>query len=209
MGKERTWADNYREDPANKSRFQRYFVAIIGVCILILALIIAAVVNTALTDGNAGQKITAADTFAVSQVEQQQMSDYSTKFAQGVLIYAYCNDQQTALEGKNQALSVMANNTDSYTQVESMSQVSPTIAIDNILPVTTTPTLQTTTQAYAGEFVYEFDGAAADGSVTSTTNPDGTFADNGYHFTLTFSYVDDTNTGDKIWVISNAVVTAK
>lgn len=209
MGQQRTWADEYRDDPNNKSRFRRYFVAIIGVAVLILVILISAAINASITHSDGNQQITAADTFAVTQVEQQQMQDYATKFAQGILTYAYCSDQNKALQGKNAALSLMANNTDSYSEIEGMTQAWAGIAPENLLPVITTPTSKDSTQAYAGDFTYEFDGVAADSSVTDATHPNGTFADAGYHFAVTFSYVTDSATNDKVWVITNVKITAK
>lgn len=209
IGKQRTWADEYREDPNNKSRFRRYFVAVIGIAVLILVILISAVINANIVHGENNQQITAADTFAVSQVEQQQMQDYATKFTRGILMYAYCSDQNNALQGKNEALSLMANNTDAYSQIEGMKQAWAVIAPENILPVTTEPTTKDSTQAYAGDFTYELDGVAADSSITDETHPNGTFADAGYHFAVTFSYVTDSETNDKVWVITNVQITAK
>lgn len=207
MGQRRTWADDEREK--TKSSFRRNFIAIIGIMVLILIILVTAAINATISSSTNVTQITAADTFSVTQVEQQQMSEYAESFAEGVLYYAYCSDENTALSGKSQALSLMADNTDAYTQVEALEQVDPIIAPENFAAVVTTPAMQETTQAYAGSFTYEFDGVAADTSVTSSLYPYGTFADSGYHFTLTFSYVTDSNSGDSVWVISDAVISAK
>ena len=113
------------------------------------------------------------------------------------------------MQGKTAALRQMATNTSSYSKIEQLPTVSSVIAPENFAPVVTDPVLQDPTTAYAGNFLWEFDAVAADTSVTSEANPNGTFADNGYHFKVTFSSATDENTGESAWVITNVEIQAK
>lgn len=198
------WADKYREE--NGGSYRKSFIALIVVMVVIVAILIFAAVNAVIDITSEEQQVSATDTFAVSTYEQQQMADTALKFADGVLVYAYCSDAEAARQGKVAALQTIANNTATYQKIEQLEQVNPIIAPENFVPVTTTPQLQDATHAYAGSFVYEFDGVAADASVTSEQNPNGTFADVGYHFTITFDYVPDQATGESTWVITQANV---
>lgn len=202
------WADQYRED--NKSSFRRTFIAVIAILVVIMIILIVATINAVMPEESNVRNINAADTFAVSQVEQQQMEQASTTFAEGVLVYAYCADEQTALQGKTAAMQQMANNTDAYAKIEALEPVARIIDPENFSPVVTTPLMKGATRAYSGEFTYEFDAVAADTSVTSEANPNGTFADAGYHFEVVFSYYtneDDENTDNGKWVISQVTIT--
>lgn len=205
MGKEEHWADRDRE--RNKGSFRRNFVAIIVVMVIIAIVLIAAAV-TAIIPAITETQITAADTFAVSQVEQRQMEEYATKFAQGILVYAYCSDDGVSNEGKEAALQTMASNGTAHDAIVNLSKVNPAIAPSNFVPVTTVPKLMTTSQAYAGAFTYELDAVAADSSDTSDS-ADGSFIDRGYHMTLTFDSVTDEATGEEVWVITNASIQPK
>lgn len=201
------WKDQYRED--NQQKVKKSFIALIAVMAIIVLILIFSAVTTFITTDDSTQQITAADTFAVTSYEQQQMSEASETFAKGLLIFAYCSDEATAEQGKQAALSVMANNTESYTDVQDLEAVDPIIAPENFLPVVTEPVLQDPTIAYAGDFTWEFNGVAADGSVTSEENPNGTFADSGYHFKLTFSQAQDENSDETRWLIVDAEVQEK
>lgn len=137
------------------------------------------------------------------------MKDSCRNFAKGILVYAYCSDERTALDGKNLALSQMADNSSSYASIESIDKVNSVIAPGNFVAIINEPVLQNPTQAYARNFIYTFDAVAVDSSVTSDTNPNGTFADRGYTFTLTFNTATDNDSGNQAWMITNVIISPK
>ena len=207
-GQQKTWQDEHREE--NADDVSKTFRRIIILCIILLLLVIGSFVAAALaTTSQQEQVITASDTFAVSQREQSQMMESAQEFAKGMLIYAYCSNQDTALQGKNLALSKMATGTDAYTQVQEMDANDPLVAPENLVPVATEPVMDSGTQAYAGSYVYSLDGGVADSSVTDDDNPDGTFVDAGYHFELKFDLATDETTNEDVWVISDAIITSR
>lgn len=206
-GAQRTWMDDEREQSGADMR--KTFWRIIILAVVILVIIIASVVAASMATAPTEQTITASDTFAVSQREQEQMVESSKKFAEGMIVYAYCSDPDKALAGKNQALSQMATNTDRYTEIENMDGNTPLIAFENLYPVVKEPSMQAGTQSYAGNYVYEVEAGAADVSVVSDANPNGTFADAGYKFELRFDMTQDESTGENIWVISDAKITRR
>ena len=104
-GQQQTWADKDRE--RTQGSFRRNFIAIIAVIVLIAVVLIVAAVSAVIPAVTGTNQISAADTFAISQVEQQKMKQDATTFAQGLLVYSYCSDQATAFEGKNAALALM------------------------------------------------------------------------------------------------------
>lgn len=206
LGAERTWADNDRE--RTKNSFRRNFVAILAVMIVIAVLLIVATTSNVVSLFQEPQ-ITAADSFAVSQYEQQQMESSAKTFAQGVLVFAYCNDQDTAFAGKNAALNEMVQGTDAYDNVLNLAQTNPIVAPANLVPVVTDPKTTVKTQAYAGDYTYTFSGVVADSSVTSEGNESGTFVDNGYNISVTFTNVLDEATNQRKWVIVDCAMQAK
>lgn len=201
------WMDQYREE--NNQSVRKSFVMVVIVMVIIIVLLILSAITTFTVLSDDTSQITAADTFAVTSYEQEQMSEDARRFAEGILVYAYCSDAETSEQGKVAALQKMAQNTTSYERIQALETVSPVIAPENFVPVTTDPVLQNPTMAYAGSFTYEFDGVAADSSVVDENNPNGTFADNGYHFTVTFNNTQDAQTGEQVWVITNVSVQAK
>ena len=202
-GQQQTWADKDRE--RTQGSFRRNFIAIIAVIVLIAVVLIVAAVSAVIPAVTGTNQISAADTFAISQVEQQKMKQDATTFAQGLLVYSYCSDQATAFEGKNAALALMANNTGSYAEVSDMAQISPIVAPENLVPLVRNVRLETNTQAYAGDYVVKLEAIAADSSVT-TGGEAGTFVDRGCEMTITFGYATDSNTGEGTWVIKSAIV---
>lgn len=201
------WAEQYKED--NQQKVRKSFIAIVLVMIAIVVVLIASAITTVIMPSQDISQITAADTFAVSTYEQEQMSEDAQDFATGVLVYAYCSDDTTANEGKIAALSLMTPDTDSYAQIETLERIYPEVSPQNFVPIITTPTMKNPTTAYAADFVYEFDGAVADAGLVNESNPDGTIIDKGYHFKLSFSYAADPETGDGRWVISNVEINSK
>ena len=202
-GEVRTWADDERDK--TRGSFRRNFIAIIAVIVLIAIVLIVAAVSAVLPAFNQ-QQIDAADTFAISQYEKQQMETSAETFAKGVMVFAYCSDPDTAIAGKQTALNEMANNTPSYSEIYNLTQVNPIIAPENFAAIATNLTPDTSTQAYAGKYTYELNAVAADTSVTAG-GENGTFADRGYHMKLVFDMVKDDTTGQNKWVISNAIIT--
>ena len=203
----RNWADQYREE--NQDGFRKSFIAIVVVMIAIVVILILAAVTSVIQPSETNQQISAADTFAVSSYEQEQMVNTAKQFADGILVYAYCSDDEVARQGKSAALQTIARNSSIYNNIEKLEQTNPVIAPDDFAPVTTDPKIQDPSRAYVGTFTYEFDGVAADMSKTNEANPHGTFADNGYHFVVTFSYATDSATGESAWIISDARIKAK
>ena len=199
------WSEEYRD--RNKGDFRRSFVAVMVVVVLLLILLITTIIRTAVPEEIDNNAIDAADTFAISQMEQESMVNKAEQFAQGVLVYAYCSDSAVAEQGKTAALMNMANNTAAYKEVENLRQVSPSVAPANFVPIITAPAMVNPTQSYADTFTYEFDGVVVDDAQKDETHPDGMFIDKGYHFEVTFTYVSDETTGEKNWVISDAKIT--
>lgn len=203
----RHWQEQYRED--NEQSVRKSFVAIVVIMIAIVVILILSAVTTFVVQSNNASQISAADTFAVTSYEQEQMKADAQTFADGILVFAYCSDENTALQGKMAALQKMATNSSSYSKIEQLDAVNPVISPENFIPVTTEPILKDPTMAYAGTFTWEFSGVAADASVTSESNPDGTFADRGYNFKLTFSQATNEDTGENSWVISKVDIQPK
>lgn len=207
-GRERTWKDDYAE--RNDSKVRRSVIAIAVVVIVIIIILVASIVSmTVSSNGQQTQSIEAADTFAVSQVEQQQMSDSAKDFAEGFLFYTYCSDSDKSLDGKNHMLANMASNSDAYRTIQDLNQTAPIISSQSLYPVVSDPVLNNPTQAYAGSFTYTLDCAAMDVSDTDDDNPDGKFADRGWHMTLTFEQSKDTDSDDgdaSSWMITSAQI---
>lgn len=201
------WAEQYRED--NKASFRKSFAAIIVLLVVLVIILIVAAITAVAPSHTDTSAITASQTYTVSQMELDQMKDDATTFAQGILIYAYCSDEDTAVEGKTAAMRTMANSTQSYTQIESLMPVSRLIAPENFAPVVTEITMQDTTTAYASSFTFEYDAVAADTSIVDENNPNGTFIDNGYHFTVTFNNAQADGDASSKWVISDCQIKAK
>ena len=207
-GVERTWIDDEREE--NGSDMRKTFWRIIILSVIILVILITSIVAANITSPESqNQTITASDTFAVSQREQNQMINTSQTFARAMLTYAYCNDPVKAEEARQVALSFLANNTKSYEEISALDGNIPLIAYENLAAVVTDPIMTNGSQSYAGSYVYELDGAAADTSITSSSSPDGTFVDKGYHFIIKFELVSDESTGENVWVISNCSASKK
>lgn len=201
------WADKYREE--NSGSFRKSFIAIIAIMVVIVIILVMAAITGIIQATNSEMQIDAADTFAVTSYEQEQMKVDAEEFAKGVLVYAYCSDESVAEEGKAAAKQLVASNSSLRDDIEALAQENPIVSADVIAPITTTPQLQTTTRAYAGNCTYEFSGVVADTSQTDDDNPYGTFIDNGYLFSVTFSPATDQASGETIWVISEVDISTK
>ena len=201
------WSDRYRQE--NQGDFRRSFVAIVVVMIIVIVILIMSAITVFTAETVDVTQITAADTFAVTSMEQQEMADKAQEFAQGILVYAYCDDIETATQGKRAALRNVASNTNVYEKVEALEQANPVISAENLVPVVTTPVMLDSTQVYAGDFAFEFSAVAADASVTSESSPNGTFVDNGYKIKVTFSNATNEATGEQSWIITGADITPK
>lgn len=212
-GKQRTWVDQFRDE--NDKPFMKRFWGIIAVVVILLLIVIAFATTMILTsnqDDNTSS-ISASETYAVSTAEQNAMKKKAKEFATAMVLYAYCSDPQTNLEGKEAALSCLATGTDTYNKISDMTistNGNGKIDKDNFIPVVTTPDMQDGTQAYAYSYTYKLNATAADASETSKSNPNGTIADNGYTFELTFKKATNKNSGgDSEWVISSATIYKK
>lgn len=201
-GREHTWIDDERAE--NQSTVTRRVIYIILVCVLILVILIASAVVTVTASSDQDNTVTALDSFALTTVEQDQISEYAQIFATGMLIYQYCEGEDVQMEGKNAALAVMATNTDAYQMIVDMDAGMEAIAYDDFIPVVTDPVMTDGTQSYAGTFTYELDGTA--GQYTEEY-PDGVIVDSGFHFTLEFELATDESTGDTTWVITSVEIT--
>lgn len=212
-GKERTWVDQFRDE--NDKPFMKRFWGIIAIVVILLLIVIAFATTMILTANKSDNtsSISASDTYAVSTAEQNAMKNKAKEFATGMILYSYCSDPQTNLEGKEAALSCLAIGTDTYSKISDMTvstKGNGKIAKDDIIPVVTNPDMQDGTQAYAYSYTYKLSATAADGSETNKQNPNGTIVDNGYTFELTFKKATDENTGqDSQWVISSALIYKK
>ena len=203
MGKQETWVD--KEQAENGASVRRNFWYILIFSAIILVVLIVALTTAWFTSSTpAVNTISAADTFAVSTAEQNEMKEIANDFARGMIYLAYSSDEQGALNGKNLALSCMAQNTSSYRAVENISL--PTGHVDSsvLVPVVTTPTLSEGTQSYAGNYTYTF---SATGAQITDDNPDGELIDTGYDFELVFRTATDVDGNGTGWVISAATIT--
>ena len=207
-GEPKKLLDRDRERDLPKVR--RNLIAIIAVMILIAAVLIAFIVGSlAAPAGNGGVTISAADTFAITPYEQDLMSSKTEEFAKYMLLWAYCSDQDTANSAKTAALSLMVPGTSSYTAVQNSPQVYPVIAPDNFVPVVTEPRTSNFGVTVAQSLTFSCDAAAADSSVVSSSNPNGTFADAGLSITVEFSHATDETVETVDWMISSVTIQSK
>ena len=201
-GREKTWRDDEREK--NQTSVNRRMAYIIIVCVVILIILILSSITVFVSDpARQDNSVSAQDSFALTSVEQQQITDSAKTFATGMLIYQYCQGDDIRMEGKNLALSVMATNTDSYTMIQNLDAGFNAIPYDQFIPVVEDPVMTSGTQSYAGTFTYEFDAGAGQ---RTDENPNGEIVDKGFHFKLEFSQTTDEATGDSVWVVSSATI---
>lgn len=202
-GRERDWRDDERE--RTQASVNRRMVYIILVCVVILVVLIASTVAVVVSNpSNQDNTVSAQDTFALTSLEQQQITETAKEFATGMLVYQYCQGDDIRMQGKNTALSVMANNTASYSMIQNMDAGFDAIPYDDFIPVIEEPVMTSGTQSYAGTYTYEFDAGAGQ---RTQENPDGEIVDKGFHFKLEFSQVQDQTTGDYTWVVSSVEIT--
>ena len=212
-GKDRTWVDQFRDE--NDKPFMKRFWGIIAIVVILLLIVIAFATTLILTSNqdDGTSSISASDTYAVSTAEQNAMKKTARKFATGMILYSYCSDPQTNLEGKEAALSCLSKNTDTYSKISDMTistDGNGSISKKNIIPVVTNPDMQEGTQSYAYSYVYKLNATAADSSEKDESNPNGTIIDNGYTFELTFKKATNENTGKgSEWVIASASIYKK
>lgn len=212
-GKERSWVDQFRDE--NDKPFMKRFWGIIAIVVILLLIVIAFATTMILTSNQSDNtsSISASDTYAVSTTEQNAMKKKAKEFATAMIIYSYCSDPQTNLEAKEAALACLASGTSTYSKISDMvvsTDGNGHIDKDDIIPVVTNPDMQKGTQAYAYSYTYKLNATAADASITSKKNPNGTIADSGYTFELTFKKATNENTGgDSQWVISAASIYKK
>ena len=193
----------------NMPRVRRNLIAIVAVMILILIIIMAAIINAVYRPQDSDVLITAADTFAISQYEQEQMSEVAQDFGRYIAMWSYCSDESAALSAKNAALALTGTNSNAYSAIEQLEQAYPVIEAKDLAPVVTEPTASTPGVAVAQSMTFLLDCAAADLSVKTDETPNGTFADPGLSLTVEFTLADDEATEDTIWVISNVSIRSK
>lgn len=205
-GQERDWTDDERE--RNGAKVRRNFIAILAIVVVLLVVLVVSVITGSLGTSEPVSQITAADTFSITQAEQGEMAEKAREFAEGLLIFAYCSDDEEALNGKNIALSYIPSNSSLYDKIVGLSDRNPVVDPGNLAPIVTEPQLQNPTKAYADTFSYEFSGTVADMSLTDG-DTQGVFIDKGWHFAVRFSHVVDEATGEYTWVITAADITQK
>ena len=203
-----TWVEQQKASGGDSS-FRRSFGRVIALCILLLVLVVAAITTAIIGSSNASGRNTigAADTYAVSAQTQSEMRSTANDFITGMILYSSCSDKQTAEDGRQLALSTMAAGTESYNLISDMSSAgSGPLSPDDISVVVGGLTMSSGTRAYAGTYVYEGRGGAADVSAKDDAHPDGQLIDKGYSFRLSFSQVYDANGENPAWKITRAQI---
>lgn len=203
-----TWVEQQKANGGDAS-FRRSFGRVIALCILLVVLVAAAITTAIIGSTSAAGRnsIGAADTYAVSAQTQSEMRSTASNFITGMILYSYCSDEDTAEQGRQLALSTMASGTESYNLVSNLSAAGTgPLSPDDISVVVGGITMSSGTRAYAGTYVYEGRGGAADVSAKDEEHPDGTLIDRGYSFKLSFSQVYDENGENPAWKITRAQI---
>ena len=177
-------------------------IAVVAAIVLVI-LIVAATTAFMTSQPQSTASIQAADTYAISSAQQQDIREKSDRFATGMLLFAYCSDEDVAMEGKNAALSCLAEGSESYADIAYGGGVLPA---DSLKILVTDASMQSGSQSYAGTYVYTLSAAAVDTSQADEDNPDGVLIDDGVEMRLTFSQATDGNTGETAYMIENAYI---
>ena len=202
-GRDRTWEDDEREN-GGMQQVRKSFLHIIIVCVIILVIIVITATTAIFTSSQQQRNgIEAADTYAVSSQQQDDMKEKAQAFVTSLMMFSYCSDEDTAMQCKNAALACMAEGTKAYDRVESMEYGGGELPADSLRIFTTSPSMSDGSQTYAGTYMYSLDGVAVDTSTTDESNPDGTFIDSGYSFDITFQTATNDNKGEQEYMISS------
>ena len=180
-------------------------IAVVSAIILII-LIIAATTAFMTSQPQSTASIQAADTYAISSAQQQDIREKSDKFATGMMLFAYCSDEDVAMEGKNAAMSCLAEGSESYDNIADIPYEGGQLPADSIKVLVTDASMQSGSQSYAGTYVYTLSAAAIDTSQADENNPDGVLIDDGVEMRLTFSQATDGNTGETSYMIENVYI---
>lgn len=180
-------------------------IAVVSAIILII-LIIAATTAFMTSQPQSTASIQAADTYAISSAQQQDIREKSDKFATGMMLFAYCSDEDVAMEGKNAAMSCLAEGSESYDNIADIPYEGGQLPADSIKVLVTDASMQSGSQSYAGTYVYTLSAAAIDTSQADENNPDGVLIDDGVEMRLTFSQATDGNTGKTSYMIENVYI---
>ena len=203
--RQRTGARGADDLEAEKRGARRSFTHIIIVCVVVLVVLIVAATSAFLTSQQQPTgSISASDTYAVSSTEQSAMRSIAQRFATGMMLFSYSDDEDAAFEGKNAALACMATNTSSYSAVRDMTYGGGAMDGANLRITLSDVSMESGSQSYAGYYTYSLDAAPVDTSLVDDDNPDGTIVDAGYHFELQFGQATNSNTGENEWVIVSA-----
>lgn len=207
-GKDRTWEDDERES-GGMQQARKSFLHIIIVCVIILVIIIITATTAFVTSSQQQVNgIEAADTYAISSQEQNDMKEKAEAFVTGIMMFSYCSDEDVAMQCKNAALACMAKDTPAYEKVAYLEYEGGSLPADSLRIFVTDPGMTAGTRTYAGNYQYTLTGIAVDTSQTDENNPDGTMIDAGYTLSLTFQRATDTNTASSEYVIQSFTLTS-
>ena len=179
---------------------------VVVAAIVLVILIVAATTAFMTSQPQSTASIQAADTYAISSAQQQDIREKSDRFATGMLLFAYCSDEDVAMEGKNAALSCLAEGSESYDNIADIAYGGGVLPADSLKILVTDASMQSGSQSYAGTYVYTMSAAAVDTSRADDENPDGVLVDEGVEIRLTFSQATDGNTGETAYMIENAYI---
>lgn len=180
-------------------------IAIVSTVILII-LVVTATTAFMTSQSQSTASIQAADTYAISSAQQQDIREKSDRFATGMMLFAYCSDEDVAMNGKNAAMSCLAEGSESYDNIADMPYEGGQLPADSIKVLVTDASMQSGSQSYAGTYVYTLSAAAVDTSLADEDNPDGVLVDDGVEMRLTFSQATNENTGEITYMIENVYI---
>ena len=186
---------------------RRYIIRIAVVAVIVLVVLIVAATTAFMTSQpQSTASIQAADTYAISSAQQQDIREKSDRFATGMMLFAYCSDEDVAMNGKNAAMSCLAEGSESYDNIADMPYEGGQLPADSIKVLVTDASMQSGSQSYAGTYVYTLSAAAVDTSLADEDNPDGVLVDDGVEMRLTFSQATNENTGEITYMIENVYI---
>ena len=189
------------------SSMRRYIIRIaIVAAIVLIVLIVAATTAFMTSQPQSTASIHAADTYAISSAQQQDIREKSDRFATGMMLFAYCSDEDVAMDGKNAAMSCLAEGSESYDNIADIPYDGGQLPADSIKVLVTDASMQSGSQSYAGTYVYTLSAAAVDTSQADENNPDGVLVDDGVEMRLTFSQATNENTGEITYMIENVYI---
>ena len=197
-------SDDAGIDDVNRRQANHSIIRIAIVCAVILVIMIATATTAFMTmQPSDTSGVQAADTYAISSATQQEIRDMSTEFATGMLLYAYCSDEDVAEQGRLAALSLVSPDVEAYDKIMSTPYNGGVLPSDSIRIFTSDASMVDGTQSYAGSYSYVMTAGAVDTSKADDDNPDGVPVDDGVSLRLTFELARNENTGEQRYVITS------